>query len=444
MLLKPPGLLKALSALVAFAALAGLVSCSSSGTTSTGGTSRLTFRAFVSNPVYPNLSGGGSPALNLVDARKDLLSPYVVSLSTLNASVSGAGMMSLSPNHDRTLVMSPGDSKLAVVDNSRESALGAFVLSGPSESFFVSSDNFTAYIAIPSAPVTGQAAGVVEKLNSSGGTVDATIPIPGARYLAPSPNGNQILVFSDNVDTVVLLTPGLIGASGQPTTISQCTTTQAPACTLPVTFDRPVGAVFDASGSTAYIISCGPECGGTTAGVAAIDMTNTGNAANILLANKPLPAATTGMLQGTQLYVAGSQVGVGGFLSVVNLAAGVSSVDCTSSSPVNCQVFSIADGYHTVMQMGSNGQIFVGSRACSGVCLSIFDTTKSAVASTPTNSPAGDVTGIAPVPNRNVVYVCQGGLLRIYDTTTDQLETIPTYGQPNLAGQAVDVKIIDF
>ena len=97
MLLKSPGLPKTLSALVAFAALAGLVSCSSSGTTSTGGASRLTFRAFVSNPVYPNLSGGGSSALNIVDARKDLLSPYVVSLSTLNASVSGAGTMSLSP-----------------------------------------------------------------------------------------------------------------------------------------------------------------------------------------------------------------------------------------------------------------------------------------------------------------------------------------------------------
>ena len=51
-----------------------------------------------------------------------------------------------------------------------------------------------------------------------------------------------------------------------------------------------------------------------------------------------------------------------------------------------------------------------------------------------------DCAGSEPI----VVYVCQGGLLRIYDTTTDQLETIPTYGQPNLAGQAVDVKIIDF
>ena len=32
----------------------------------------------------------------------------------------------------------------------------------------------------------------------------------------------------------------------------------------PLTFDHPVKAVFSSDGSTAYILSCGPECGGTT------------------------------------------------------------------------------------------------------------------------------------------------------------------------------------
>jgi hypothetical protein len=54
----------------------------------------------------------------------------------------------------------------------------------------------------------------------------------------------------------------------------------------------------------------------------------------------------------------------------------------------------------------------------------------------------GDVTGIEPITNRNVVYVCEGGRLRIYDTTTDKLETKPQ--QPNVIGQAVDVKQVDF
>ena len=31
----------------------------------------------------------------------------------------------------------------------------------------------------------------------------------------------------------------------------------------PLVFDRPVKAVFSADGSTAYVLNCGPECGGT-------------------------------------------------------------------------------------------------------------------------------------------------------------------------------------
>jgi hypothetical protein len=56
----------------------------------------------------------------------------------------------------------------------------------------------------------------------------------------------------------------------------------------------------------------------------------------------------------------------------------------------------------------------------------------------------GDVTGIEAIPNRNAVYVAQGGLLRVYDTTIDALENIPPLGQPNVIGQAIDVKVIDF
>jgi hypothetical protein len=50
-----------------------------------------------------------------------------------------------------------------------------------------------------------------------------------------------------------------------------------------------------------------------------------------------------------------------------------------------------------------------------------------------------DVTGIAPISNRNIVYVVQGGELNIYDTTTDALT--PT--QIDVVGKAVDVKYVD-
>src|SRR5262249_29210288 len=35
----------------------------------------------------------------------------------------------------------------------------------------------------------------------------------------------------------------------------------------PLVFDRPVKAIFSADGATAYILNCGPECGGASASV---------------------------------------------------------------------------------------------------------------------------------------------------------------------------------
>ena len=70
-------------------------------------------------------------------------------------------------------------------------------------------------------------------------------------------------------------------------------------------------------------------------------------------------------------------------------------------------------------------------------CLSIYNTQTGAVVIPPAN---GDATGIQPVANRTVVYVVQGGELAIYDTATDKLQ--PT--QIDIAGQAIDVKTIDF
>jgi hypothetical protein len=52
----------------------------------------------------------------------------------------------------------------------------------------------------------------------------------------------------------------------------------------------------------------------------------------------------------------------------------------------------------------------------------------------------GDVTGIEPITNRHVVYVTQGGELKIYDTTTDALQA----QQVDILGSASDVKLVDF
>jgi len=69
----------------------------------------------------------------------------------------------------------------------------------------------------------------------------------------------------------------------------------------------------------------------------------------------------------------------------------------------------------------------------------------------------GDVTAIEPIPRRDAVYVCQGGKLVIYNTATDAPPALSpqsqqaqplipqtTPPQPNVVGQAVDVKVVDF
>jgi len=53
----------------------------------------------------------------------------------------------------------------------------------------------------------------------------------------------------------------------------------------------------------------------------------------------------------------------------------------------------------------------------------------------------GDVTGIAPITNRTIMYVVQKGALNIYDTTTDKIYLLTSI---TIIGNAVDVKLADF
>ena len=71
-------------------------------------------------------------------------------------------------------------------------------------------------------------------------------------------------------------------------------------------------------------------------------------------------------------------------------------------------------------------------------CLSIFNTSNSGVVVPPQ---VGDANGIAHIPGRKVVYVCQGGVFQIFDTTTDQL--LVQTRQTDIVGQSTDVKVVD-
>ncbi len=429
---------------VLVAASAAIVACGSSNSSSNKQTlSGLKFRVFVSNPLFPTAAGNQS-VLNIVDASQDALSMSYISLLLTTPQ---AGLMAVSPSLKYTMVFSPSGNAIALIDNTTEStalqsdgstSVPPITLPGNTESMFIANDNATGYAAVPTAPVIGQPPGAVVAMSLLTGSIAATIPVSGAQFIVPSPDGNYILVFGDNPNSVTVITTILIGSNQDPRSTVCC-------------FDHPVWGVFNNGGHTAYIFDCGPEpgCGGTAAGITILNIGSPTAGSTV-----PVSAATYGLLNGNTLYVAGTPpntpCGSGtaakscGTLNIVN----TSSMTVTNSSPII-----ITDGYHDRMQLSQDGQLFIGAHSCSNVnsgtevrgCLSIFNTNTSGVVVPPSE---GDVTAIQPIPGRQVVYVIQNGSLAIYDTTTDKLQVSPNNGlnnsgQVDIVGQPFDLKLVD-
>ena len=408
-----------------------LLSCGSSSNTGGGTGTKLKFRALVSQDVN---TGSISASLQVIDAEKDvrgLVAPISAGATP--------GMMVETPNLNFTLAFSTQGNTLAFVSNSAQSTSGAVTLPGFTESIAVSPDSQTAYAAVPSAsPGVGQPQGEVEVISLSNGTVTAQLAVPAVRYLSISNSGSRILAFSDNSDSLAVITPSNIG-------------TVDPVVTFVGGFYRPVAAFFASDDNTAYVVNCGHECGGTPIGgveasVQTLDLTtNTPGAA------VPVAAASVAMVNGTTMYLAGTPVPAALCTGQTTVAAScelLTVFDLPSMTVINSSNIVITDGYHNRIALGADGQLFVGARTCTEIipvnagdevrgCLSIYNTQTGAVVVPPAN---GDVTGIQPIANRHVVYLVQGGELQMYDTTTGKLQAT----QINIIGQAVDVKTIDF
>lgn len=428
----------------------GLLSCGTSPSSSQGTqTSGLKFRAFVSNPLLPSGGGGTAPVLQIIDASKDVLGRNAVNLSGQG---SNPGLMVVSANRKASLVFSATGNTIALVDNSREapaqnsggSTLSAITLPDFTESMLISADNTTAYAAVRNAPMPGQSPGAIAVI-SIGAAITAMLPVPNAHYIVQSHNGNRILAFGDNQDTVTVIVPALIGSNQSPITVVCPDGTPASDPSLcnpnaPKVFDHPIWGVFSDDDTTAYILNCGAECGGSMSTLTVLNLTT-----NTAGTSVPVAAATMGLLSGNTLYIAGTPpntpCGSGTAATSCGTLQTVDIGTLTASAPVL-----ITDGEHNRMELAADGKLFVGARYCTNInisggevrgCLSIFDTAKSSVVIPPDN---GDVTGIQPITNRSVVYVVEGGELRIYDTTTNELQDT----QIDLIGQAVDVKLVDF
>jgi len=469
-----PGLKRAL--ILLFSALPASMmwlSCGSSAPASTQ-TTGIKYRALITNNVSAGTLAAGVYILN--DQNDERASGAAISAGN------NPGMMVVTPNLTLTLVFSgigtqASDDQLTIVNNASEAAAGKLTLPGVTESIVVSPDSSVAYVAVPTAPVTGQSPGAMEVIALSSATVTGQADVPAVHYLAINNSGSRVLGFSDNSDFVAVITPSQIGIGNAVTYIGG-----------PGVFDRPVAAFFSSDDSTAFVLSCGAECGGTQASVQQYNLlTNTLVASvpacvpqpgsnPVTCATGSLPAGSVALVNGSTMYVAGTPPYVGGLpqqpctgettasqscglLTIVNLA---------TMSVVNTAPIIITDGYHDRMALGANGQLFIGAHTCTEIaqpvptpvgaevrgCLSLYNTLSTAVGSAPANGvlipPAnGDVTGIEPIALRQVIYVVQGGSLGIYDALTDVFEYNPNDpnnpGQiNNLVGQFIDVKSIDF
>jgi hypothetical protein len=427
-----------------------VLSCGSSSSNAKTGTSGLKFRALVSQSVNSSVVSAG---LIIVNADKDVRAPVTV-ISTGTGST--PGMMVVSNNRKLTLAFSPAANTIAVVNNQQEamSTTTPISIPGPTESMAISADNLTGFAAVPTAPIPGGSPGGIVVMNLTAGTITSTVQVPGVHYIVQSPDGSRLLGFSDNSDSVSILSPFSVvpGQSSPCVPAVLPPPANPPVCTTVSGFNRPVFGFFSSDGTTAWILNCGPECGGApgvTASLQVLDLVN-----DVTGPILPIPGgATVGFLNNQTLYVAGTPVqpGVntctGGLPTAATNCGRVTVIDLPSLTITGTAI--ITDGYHNRINLG-DGQLFVGSRTCTNIvpakagdeqrgCLSIVNTNAgNAVVVPPDN---GDVTGIQPITGRTIVYVCEGGNFRIYDTTTDKIYTVTSL---DLLGDPVDVKLIDF
>ena len=437
-------------------------------------TSGLHTRAFLSD----NVSASTPAGIYIVNAKTDV---YPLGLAPIAAG-NTPGMMVVTPNRSQTLVFSgtntqSSDNLFSVINNVTEADGAHFTLPSYTESFVVSPDSAIAYIAIPNAPVIGQNPGYIQIVNLLQGATTGQINIPSVHYLWMNNGGSRLLAFSDVLATLAppctnqapsfafVITPSEVG-------IDACPIIPVPG------FDRPVQAYFSPDDTTAYVLDCGPECGGNQAGIQTLDLTSCDPNKMPPSCSPPslevsVPAATVALVQGSTMYLAGTpytngvpsqpctgqitQATTCGLLTIFDLSS------MTYKTPIV-----ITDGYHNRIAMGANGQLFIGARTCTEIvppqppppgaeirgCLSLYNSLSTQVGSVPPGGVLippenGDATGIQPIAQRTVVYVVQGGSLLIYDITIDALEYNPNNPDNpgeifGLIGNFIDVKTVDF
>lgn len=400
--------LQASVAVVALTLAACGYNSSSNNNTTKVQTSGIKKRVLISNQQ--------AGSVTIIDAQKDQLSTKAFGVTGASKLVTGSG---------QTVVMPTGSTNIQVFDNATEQSTVSLTLRDqPFDIAISATDGKTAYAAMRNV-------GEIAVFNTTNGNLFSITGIQTVSRLVEGPNEKRLLAFADNP------------VGGNTFYVIDTSTNIRTPISSPQ-LDQPFTAVFDTTDTgdnTAFILNCGPECGGTTASVIRVNFSNP--AAPVFGAPIPVAAATVGVLSGSNLFIAGSpSAGANGTVQTIN--TGTSAVSAATT---------ITNGRHLKMVVAGNNRLYIGASGCTATqdsatgltkgCLSILNTTSGAVVIPEVTSIRQnfDVTGIQPISGRTVVYVCLGGELDIFDTTSDiEIQPNPPI---DIVGKAFDVVLID-
>ncbi|WP_263384108.1 hypothetical protein [Granulicella arctica] len=425
-------------------------------------------------------AGGTGGALAIVDALRDIRSNVENTVTSFSISgfSSGSPLQIISfPEETRGYVYSSaGNGALNIVNYSTEAVTGsAGTFPAPSSSLAIPTD-FVRYFSAEEN--TGQ----LVILDNSTAKAYA-LNLPNVYQVYANVGDTVALAMVRNSDTlyqtVKLNANQYLTAAAADLPASQggigavdCQPLNLPVyCVVPVpgNYDRPIGAYFSLDGTTAYILNCGPECGGRVASVTlmaqgALNINNVATSTSIataFIANVPVPGGvTTAISDGSTLYVAGQQLMPDG------LFAGNLSTISLATNAITAK-YSISDGNHTKLLFADDNTLWIGSQFCATGeraklsqnynCLTRFDLSAKTAAVLPAVTPGGtatvpfpntnlnpyyygDLTGICWVQTFHKVYTAYGGQVHVFNTATgaeidNSLVTVQ--------GTALDVAYLD-
>jgi hypothetical protein len=408
-------------------------------------------------------------ALEILDAYYDTRSGYTGVPATYSlAGFGGALPITIQnmPEEQTGAVYGSGDGSFSLADYATEKTSGTVSgLPGLSSSIFVTRNRLWVFAA-------SQSAHVFTVVNEATSAV-STLSLPNVYRVSVDPGGSVAMAFVQNSNYAYyprqLSTAQTQTYSGGPATWPKaavdCEPLNAPTFCLfqmqspdavdstgsyygaPLVFDRPIKAVFSGDGSTAYILNCGPECGGSLSSISIVPLAPMifllGQQSGLLpcnlpangpcpnanakpMVNIPIPGGSSNaLIASTTMYVVGQapqeiqgQTLFGGNLTVVNLA------NNSAGSPA-----AISDGQPGAtsrMVEADDNTLWIGMTDCTtGVryatnpasgygCLTMYNTSTNKVVLL--EPYIGDATGIAAVTGLHKIYTAEGGQVYIYST----------------------------